>query len=202
MNRFISAIFIFSFFHVYSQQQSSWQIWIIPDRYTINLGDTLKLVLGISGYGELDPINLKITAYSEHNTAITIMGDPSWQYDTYMITSTDKSPKNRFIKKNERYPNSILLHADYDSGFDKLLLKPVTNGDKKLILIATYSPDGKNWYTTSRELSYHVNSWVEKYQTWLAVLSLVSIFLAFPFFNVILSRWFEKRSMRPAKKKR
>ncbi len=171
-------ILFFGFFTMsFCQQKSAWNIWIVPNSYSLNEGDTLKIAFGITGYGSLKPSNLKIVAYTEENTLIKY-GDSPAKYDTYVIAPNENSPSDRFTRKIEGYPNNIILNSDYHSGFGSLLLTPKTSGDKKLILIATYSPDGSSWFTTSREFQYHVNSFYEKYQTELAILGIILAFLA------------------------
>jgi hypothetical protein len=158
-------------------KEGSWEIWIVPSKYTVNIGETLDIVFGLTGYGDLDPMNLKVVAYTEGKTLIRY-GNSSSQFDTYLIAPNDSAPKDRFKSKLSSYPNNILLKSDYNSDFGHLFLTPSTHGDKKLTLIATYSTDGQHWKTTSRELNYHVNSWSERYQTWLAVIGVTLAFLA------------------------
>jgi hypothetical protein len=164
----------------FCQQKSDWQIWIVPNSYTIDRGDKLHVVFGITGYGPLDPRNVKIIAYSEENTLITYTTNSS-QFNTYLVTPGEQTPKDVFTKKVD--PKYIFLESDHSSPFGYMFLTPQTSGDKKLTLIATYSPDGTSWYTTSRELNYHVNSFIEKHQTFLAIAGIALAFLAIPFFN-------------------
>jgi|SRR5665213_285335 len=163
--------------NAFGQQKSDWQIWIVPNSYTLDEGDKLNIVFGITGYGPLDPLNLKIIAYTENNTLIQYGDDPG-QYDTYEIAPNEQAPKDRFTKKNAGHPNNIVLQTDQDSQFGHLFLTPQTSGDKKLTLIATYSPDGVSWYTTSREFNYHVNSFSEQHQTVLTIIGIILAFLA------------------------
>ena len=172
----------------FGQQKSDWQIWIIPNSYILDEGDTLHIAFGITGYGPLDPTNLKVIAYTEENTLIKY-GDEPAQFDTYLITPTEQAPKDRFTKKVAGYSNSILLQSDSDSQFGHLFLTPKTSGEKKLTLIATYSPDGVSWDTTSREFNYHVNSFTEKHQTcltWLAIIGIFAAVCSIPTFSEIL----------------
>ncbi|MBF0553645.1 MAG: hypothetical protein HQK96_03715 [Nitrospirae bacterium] len=158
--------------------------------------------IGLTGYGALDPMNLKIAAYSEITTLL-IYGAGGARYSCMVMGLDSGINQNLFTSKPSNHEYNIFLKSDYSNKiFSTLSVIPKTSGDKKITLIATYSPDGESWYTTSREVSYHVNSWTEKYQTWLAIASLISIILAFPLFNVIISRWLDKRSMRLPKEKR
>jgi hypothetical protein len=114
----------------FGQQKSDWQIWIVPNAYTLDEGDTLHIAFGITGYGPLDPMNLKVIAYTEENTLIKY-GDNPAQFDTFLIAPTEKAPKDRFTKKVAGYSNSILLQSDSDSQFGHLFLTPKTSGEKK-----------------------------------------------------------------------
>ena len=160
------------------QQKASWQIWIVPNTYTLNCGDTLHVAFGITGYGSLDPIHLKVAAYSEENTLIK-WGNQPGQYEVYIIAPEENAPKDRFTKRDPKaHPHQIILESDHNSEFGCLFLIPKTSGDKKLTLIATYSPDSISWYTTSRELNYHVNSFTERHQIMLAIAGIVVALLA------------------------
>lgn len=170
-----------------SQQKSSWQIWIVPNTYNLNEGDTLHLVFGLTGYGPLDPINLKVAAYSEANTLIKYDAAPG-QFDTYLIAPDNRAPKDRFTKKDPgANPDQIILQSDHNSEFGHLFLIPKSSGDKKLTLAATYSPDGISWYTTSRDFGYHVNSFTEQYQTLLTLLTIFFGILGIPIVGRLIS---------------
>ncbi len=170
----------------YCQQKSSWQIWVVPNTYTLYEGDTLKIAFGVTGYGKLDPTNLKIVAYSETNTLIKYNDNPG-QNNIYAIAPNTKASKDRFTKKDQRAdPQQIILESDHNSDFGTLFLVPQASGDRKLTLIATYSPDGDSWYTTSREVNYHVNSFVEEHQTLLTLSTIFIGLLAIPVVGSIL----------------
>lgn len=170
MKTIVIILFVSLNINAVCQQTTSWQIWVIPNKYTINLGDRLDLMFGITGCGSLK--HLKIVSYSEETTMIQY-GNENGQYFSYYRVV--KSPEKLFTKKINDGIDTIALLTDLIPPFEKLHLTPKTSGDKKLLMIATYSPDGKNWYTTSRELFYHVNSFVERFQT---PLTLFTIFLA------------------------
>ena len=124
--------------NAFGQQKSAWQIWIVPNSYTLDKGDTNEIAFGITGYGPLDPLNLKIVANTEENTLIKY-GDSPFQFDTFLIAPNEQSPKDRFTKKVAKHPNNINLQCEGDdpNGFSHLFLTPQTSGDKKLTLIAT-----------------------------------------------------------------
>jgi hypothetical protein len=74
--------------NAFGQQKSDWQIWIVPNSYTLDEGNRLHIVFGITGYGPLDPLNLKISAYSKEDTLIKY-GDNPTQCDTYLIAPNE-----------------------------------------------------------------------------------------------------------------
>ena len=180
MTKFIPFVF-FLVSASFAQQKSSWEIWIVSNTYTLNQGETLDMVFGITGYGPLDPVKLKICLYSEENTLIKYGKEPA-QYDTYIIAPSDSAPKDRFTKMDSRTsPNQIVLECDHNSQFGHVFLTPETSGDKRLLMIATYSSDSLSFYTTSREFNYHVNSFTERYQTHLTLSAIFLGLVAIPF---------------------
>lgn len=156
--------------------EGSWEIWLVPNKYTINKGETLVIAYGITGFGDLDPTNIKITAYSEETTLLRA-GKDTAQYDSYTLGLNASTPKDIFRTKRPGFPGYNYLISDQKSDFAKLYVIPSSSGDKKITLIATYLADRMHWKTTSRELNYHVNSWEEQHQTGLTILVLlVAIF--------------------------
>ncbi|GEM_PF-5998049 len=155
--------------------ESAWELWIVPDKYTINTGETIAITFGLSGYGELDPANIKIVAYSEKDTKLSY-GDRDSSYEVILIALKPSTEKNIFRKKIAGYLDYPFLKTDSESPFDKLFIQPSSYGNKKVTLIVTYSIDGKSWQTTSKEFDYHVNSWTEEYQVHLAIFGLIIAF--------------------------
>ncbi len=152
--------------------ESAWELWIVPDKYTINKGETIAITFGLSGYGDLDPANIKIVAYSEKDSKLSY-GDRDSSYEIIFIALKPSTGKNTFREKFDGYPDYLFLKTDSKSPFNKLFIQPSSSGDKKVTLIATYSTDGKSWQVTSKEFDYHVNSWTEEYQVALAVIGLI-----------------------------
>ena len=194
MKTIVIVLFVSLSTQAICQQKSSWQIWITPKYYTINLGDTLEIHFGLTGFGPLKAKNVKITAYSEAFTTIKI-GKVGNSCNT-AISPKPNSPQDEFERISPRFPNNIILVSDYITGFEPLFLIPSSPGNKKLILIATYSPDGVFWYTTSTEFSYHVNSFFERYQIWFYVASLVLALFSLQFVGLLVNCIERKRRRR------
>ena len=188
MKKFLVVLFSLINLNVISQQKSSWQIWVSPLKYTINLKDTMIVAFGLTGYGNLTPSNLKIVAYSEGTTMISFENKLK---SSIFIIGKDSSitPKNFFNRRNPNYP--LFLETDGSKNFDPIYLIPKESGEKRLLLIATYSPDGTNWYTTSREVSYHVNSWAEQHQGLLIFLGILTSLFALPFIDKLINKLFK-----------
>lgn len=178
-------LIILPFCFSFSQQKSSWEIWLVPSSYTINKDDSIHIAFGLTGYGPLDPTNIKITVYSDTSTSIINNGQ---RFDTFLFAPKPNTPKNLFSKPDPRADlTQKLLESDYNSGFDKIAVVPRTAGDKKIIFVATYSPDSISWFTTSREFNYHVNSIYEQNQILFTVLGLVlALFAVGPLNDIYL----------------
>jgi hypothetical protein len=112
--------------NVICQQKSSWQIWIVPDKYTIYLKDTLHVLFGITGYGPIEPCNFKIMAYSEKETLIRY-GHNAFQRSILKFFLL-KELKDYLIKYKD--PNSIATNLDDYSVFEKIYLVPEESEDK------------------------------------------------------------------------
>jgi hypothetical protein len=177
-----NLIYLFLFLNLTGvcQQSSSWEIWIVPSKYTVDKLETLELAFGLTGYGPLNPNLLKIVAFCDSSTKMRY-GDSTNLYDKYFIGLVN-APKNIFTERMNNLPNNIFLKSDTAAIFDHLYLTPKTPGDKVLTIIATYSPDSINWYATAREFSYHVNTFGEKYQTFLIIAGLL---FAVPIWSLI-----------------
>jgi len=185
---FIIMFNLFSAPAAMSESKGAWELYVIPQKYTINSGEELKLKFGFTGYGDIDPIKLKIVACTEANTVIKYQDKTSFNnsdtYTTFTLFPNLNNPAyaSVFTTKQPQTPNySIALTTDYDSHFDALKLFPKSPGNKKLTLIATYFIKGDGWHTTKYDFEYHVNTLAEEYQTLITIISIVCAVLAIGF---------------------
>ena len=172
----ISFLLFFSLFTINPTlalgSKGAWDLYVVPNKYTINQGERLELVFGLTGYGNIDQSKLKVTVYSEADTLIQY-GDYPARYDTFAIAPTIKSPPDRFSKPEEITKGSIILVSDSNSGFDKLFLTPKSSGNKRLTLNATYFIPDDGWHSAKYEYDYHVNTWAEEHQTGITIFGII-----------------------------
>lgn len=187
MNRSLIVTSFFLFFSLVTinpalslDSKGAWDLYVVPNKYTINQGERIELVFGLTGYGNIDQSKLKITAYSEADTLIQY-GDYPARYDTFAIAPTIKSPSDRFSKPEEITKGSIILTSDSNSGFDKLFLTPKSSGNKRLTLNATYFIPDDGWHSAKYEFDYHVNTWAEEHQTGIAIFGIIIGLLSISF---------------------
>lgn len=189
LQKIILAVIVISFFTTLSPALSSesngaWELYVVPEKYTINLGEELKLGFGFTGYGNIDPLRFKVVAYSENDTVIQYKDSRSSKnFNTFTIYPINNDASStRFTKRQQSVPDyTIALLTDYDSQLDWLKLHPESSGNKKLTLIATYFVQGDGWRTTKCEFDYHVNTRVEEFQTLITVISIILALLSISF---------------------
>jgi len=179
MNRSLVVIGFLLFFSLLTinpalslDSKGAWDLYVVPNKYTINQGERIELVFGLTGYGNIDQSKLKITVYSEAYTLIQY-GDYPARYDTFAIAPTIKSPSDRFSRPEEITKGSIILASDSNSGFDKIFLTPKSSGNKRLTLNATYFIPDDGWHSAKYDFDYHVNTWAEEHQTGITIFSIV-----------------------------
>lgn len=163
-----------------SESKGIWELWVVPNKYTINQGERIELAFGLTGYGNIDQSKLKIIAHSEGDTLIQ-HGEEKAMFDTYAIAPNKTSPADRFTKTDERAKNTIIAVSDYNSDFGKLFLTPKSTGNKKLTLNATYFVLDDGWHSSKYDFEYHVNTWAEEHQTFITIISILSAILAIGF---------------------
>jgi hypothetical protein len=173
----------------------AWNLWLVPEKYTINKGEKLWIDVGLTGCGNIDPLKLKITAYSEMDTLMQEYGKEPPEFSVIAIAPSKISPLDRFTKKSEREIDTIILASDYNSGFRRFYLCPKSSGNKKLTLIATFFIEPDGWQTAKSEFDYHVNTWTEKHQTGITLTFIFCGILAIGLFPSIGER-IVKRIMR------
>lgn len=169
MKFLIFILFLFTS-TIFCQQ---WQVWLIPDKYVIDKNETLKIYFGITGYGKLEPTNMKIGIYSETGTQFHHGSSPV-EYDMYFITPNVDAPKDRFQKIDPKAPKSIILKSDSDSDLGAIFVTPKDDGDKNITFILTYLDENNCWQTSKTEFKYHVNSFSEEYSTALSFLQIIA----------------------------
>ena len=173
---------------------SAYKIWIIPDKYSIDDGDSIKIRFGITGYGEIDIYKSKFCIYSEKETLILMEGTNEKKYEIFTsILTPVPGPKSHLydIYDTTNIIQGIALKSDYLTSFKDIIAYPKTPGDKKLVLIFTYNCDGE-WKSITKEFNYHVNSWSEKNDKLLNVFYLFGAILTFLAFtpNNYISQFF------------
>jgi hypothetical protein len=152
----------------------AWDIWIIPQKNVISIGDSLMVRFGITGFGDLNIYNSKFTIYSENETLISSEDDFNGKYEIYMLPP--KSYNDTIdLSKIYKIPfekNTILIESDCITDFSEVYAYPKTSGDKRLEFIFTYDCDGE-WKITSKEFNYHVNTWSEDNEKFLNLIYLI-----------------------------
>ena len=184
-------IFLLSETNAFSNCNGAYDIWIIPDKYKINVGESICIRFGITGYGDLDIYKSKFCIYSEKETLISIDGTKKYEIFTSILTPIHGAKSNLYdINNKENIVQGIVLKSDYLTAFKDVVVFPKTAGDKKLVFIFTYKC-GEEWKTISREFNYHVNSWSEENEKILSIIYLIGAVLTFLAFtpNNYLSRF-------------
>ena len=188
---FVGSILIYSLYLITPafsiDSKGAWDLWVVPNKYTINQGERIELAFGLTGFGHIDQSKLKIIAHSEGDTLIQ-HGQEKGQYDTYAIAPNKTSPPDRFTKIDERAKDTIITVSDYDSGFGKLFLTPKSPGNKRLTLNATFFIPNDGWHSAKYEFDYHVNTWAEDHQTGITVISVICTILAVGFIPTLGER--------------
>jgi hypothetical protein len=156
-----------------SESNGVWNLWVVPNKRTINQGERVEIDFGLTGYGNIDQTKLKIVVYSEQDTLIQRGGEEKAKYDTYAMAFNEKVLPDRFTKSEELVKNSIILISDHNSRFGKLYLWPQSSGNKRLTLNATFVIPDDGWHSAKYEFDYHVNSWVEEHQTTITIVSII-----------------------------
>ena len=165
--------------------RGDWQPWIYPDAYEVNKGEKLSLIFGVTGYGKLDPANVKFVIRAEEGTKLEFASGPGARaeygpsdaedsedkYGIIVSTLLRDAPTNTFQVK--AFPNfsPLALDTDFNTPFQKVQVTPSTSGDKLIDFTLVYSEDGKTWRTERREFQYHVRSWEERYRNLLAIIA-------------------------------
>ncbi len=151
---------------------NSWETWFIPKNYSLNWHDEQSLMIGVSGYGDISPNQLKITLYSEEDSKIRAEGEKEYKNNTYIIAG-DPSNSSLYTKQAQApYPNHIFLETDHTSVFKRMFIKPGSTGQKKLAIVLTYF-NGENWVTKKSTFEYKVLSFTEKHQTIITILAII-----------------------------
>lgn len=150
----------------------SWETWVIPKNYSINWHDEQSLLIGITGYGNVDSKKLKITLYSEDDSKIKTEGEEQYSNNTYILAG-DLDNSSYYSKPIDHdVPNHIFLETDQNSLFKKIYIKPGSPGQKKLDMVLTYF-DGEHWVTKKSTFEYKALSFAEKHQTAIIILAII-----------------------------
>ncbi|MDD4603851.1 MAG: hypothetical protein PHF97_08600 [Bacteroidales bacterium] len=186
-------IFLLSEINAFSNCNGAYDIWIIPEKYKINEGDSIRIRFGITGYGDIDIYKSKFCIYSEKETLISMEGSMDKRYEifTSFLTPIPGAKTHLYdINDKENIVQGIVLKSDYLTSFKDVIAFPKTTGDKKLVFIFTYRC-GDEWKTISKEFNYHVNTWSEENEKTLSVIYLFGAILTFLAFtpNNYLSRF-------------
>ena len=147
---------------------AEWTLWVVPKSRSIDVGDSLEFVFGVTGGGYLDPHNLKVLLYSETDSILKPKGESTGEYDTYAILLNKDISKNVFQKINIDVPTvanqTILFEAEQQTPFRHMIVTPESPGDKKVKLVLSYKDADGIWRSTSDEFSYHARSFTEQYE--------------------------------------
>jgi len=181
--------------NTFSNCNGQYDIWIIPDKYEINEGDSIIVRFGITGFGDIDIYKSKFCIYSEKETLISTEGSTDKKYEIFTSILTPKPYAETHlydINDKNNIVQGIALKSDYLTSFKDIIAFPKTPGDKKLVFIFTYYC-GEEWKTVSNEFDYHVNTWSEKNDKIVNVFYLLGTILTFLAFtpNNYLSRFFK-----------
>jgi len=155
---------------------ADWKLWVVPESRSVNVGDPLKFVFGITGGGALKPENIKVLIYSEADSRLKREGDNKWIYDTYAILLNSSTPKDAFEKPNSDIltdNQKILLEAEQKTPFNPIYVKPESPGDKNITIVLSYKDNEEKWRTISKNFSYHAKSFVEQYEKFGFVLAIL-----------------------------
>ncbi len=174
------------------ESKGVWELWVVPNKYTVNQGDRIELVFGLTGYGNIDPSKIKIIAHSEGDTFIQY-AEEEGQYDTYAIAPNKTTSTDRFTKIDERAKDTIITVSDHNSGFGKLFLTPKSPGNKRLTLNATFFVQDDGWHSSKYDFEYHVNTWTEEYQTAITVASIILGLFSISFLPSVGMRLLDRR---------
>lgn len=151
----------------------SWEIWTIPDRYSINWHEEFSILIGVTGYGDVNPNKLKVTLYSENDSKIKSEGESDYKNNTYIL-APDPSNNSLLTKKIEHgNGDHIFLNVDQSSAFKKMHIKPGSPGQKRLEIVLTYF-DGGFWVTKKYELNYTVMTFSQKHETSIAAIAIIA----------------------------
>jgi hypothetical protein len=164
----ICSILFFIIISLFDIASAEWTLWVVPESRSIDVGDSLKIIFGVTGGGYLDPYNLKVTLYSETDSLMKKEGDETGQYDTYAVLLNKSIPKDVFHKLNIDVPpvanQELLFEAEQKTPFAPIYITPKSPGDKKVKIILSYKDVDGNWRSISEEFSYHVRSFAEQYE--------------------------------------
>ncbi len=200
-----TLIIFFLFLNIYTYCNGAYEIWLIPEKYKINEGESIRVRFGITGYGDIDIYNSKFCIYSEKETLIAIDGSTEKKYEIFTSILNPipgaKTPLYDIYNK-ENVVQGIALKSDYLTDFKDIIAYPRSSGGKKLVFIFTYK-SGEEWKIISKEFNYHVNTWSEKnekYLSWVYLFGAILTFLAFTPNNYLSS--FLKKCFLKLKNKR
>ena len=73
-------------------EKCSWEIWFIPKNYSINWHEEQSVLIGITGFGDIDPKKLKITLYSEDDSKIKSHGEVVYKNNIYIVITYSFNP--------------------------------------------------------------------------------------------------------------
>lgn len=150
----------------------SFELWCIPQSYSINWHDDMSFIVGVTGFGQLDVNDLKITIYSDDDSKLKSEGEKEFKNNTYIIGGNPEQ-KNLYQEKiSHSGHNHLFLKTDQDTVFKRMYVKPGSPGQKRVELVLTYF-DGTDWATKKSSFDYKVMTFAEKHSTILSVLAII-----------------------------
>jgi len=169
----ILTFFIF-LINLKSQEIPSYRLAVTPSRYVVDKDDTLKVLINISGYGDIK--KSKLLVYSDFNVKIN-NGTFNLLYQTFFTRNfADYDIEKDKLHKlyNENKTDSFGIYG-INIEFNPLELRIRTKETGKHIVYAifTYTYDEKRYYSDRIEFEFYVNTWLDKNQTWLIILTTV-----------------------------
>jgi len=196
-------IFVFALFSILTPLYSSaWQIWIAPCSSTYHVNETDSLVIGITGYGELKPENVKIVAHTIMEIELKNKSMKAG-YDSLIFPFTENISDSIFISKshlpidNDAPNKNIFIESDIKPLLEKIYICPKSSGNYYVDFFVTYSSNGIDWETITKRYDFHVNSWYEDNEIFINIVILVVSLMTI--FSII---WSSILTIKESRKKR
>ena len=141
----------------------SYKLGIIPEKYTINKDESVRITITASGGGPIEKAKMMI--YSDEKVKIKINENEGYKWSNVFlaIDSTVFTISEEYQDRKDIH-NTFPLKSEFTSKIQEISLKSDESGDHVVLFVFSYTENNETWYTDRLEFEFHVNSWWDNWQ--------------------------------------